>query len=190
MTALAETTPPAPVAPPPAARGHAGRLGLVLGATALAWVAALAWWWMLPPSRTVDFTIPAGTAAAVAAGQSPPGLPQSLMVRVGDSLQVRNLDGAPHRIGPLWVPPGAEERTAVGPAFFATAALICSIHPSGALSVVPRARPGIAITIPIAAAAGVPMIVAVLVATAIAGNLDSARAQDDPERAAQESLTG
>lgn len=181
MTALAETITPAPEAGA-TARGLTGRLGLILGATALSWVAALAWWWMLPPSKTVDFTIPAGTAASVAAGQSSPSLPQSLVVRVGDSLLVRNLDGVPHRIGPLWVPPGAAERTPVGPAFFATATLLCSIHPSGALSVVPRARPGIAITIPVAAAAGVPMILAALVASAIAGNLDGAIAPDDPAR--------
>jgi hypothetical protein len=139
----------------------------------LAWAAAFAWWWLLPPSQTVELTIPAGTAGAVAAGAVPPGLPGELAVRVGDTLAVRNLDDIPHRIGPLWVAAGASDYTPVGKSFFAGGALVCTIHPAGALAVAPRARPSVAVTIPVALLAGVPMGLAAVIALGIVRRLDT-----------------
>jgi hypothetical protein len=102
-------------------------------------------------------------------------LPRELVFRLGDSPLVRNLDNSPHRIGPLWIAPGGQERTAVGWAFFATEGLACTVHPAGALSVVPRARPNVAVTIPVALLAGLPMAFAAVVASAIVSRLDDGR---------------
>ncbi len=146
--------------------------GLLAGAMLVSWLAACAWWWLLPASQHIELTVPSGTAAAVRAGELPPGLPRELVLRVGDTLSLRNLDSAPHRIGPVWVAAGGHERTLVGPAFFAGGALVCTIHPAGALSVVPRARPGIETTVPVALFAGLPLGAAGLVGLAIAARLD------------------
>lgn len=154
---------------------HANSAGIILGAFALAWLAAFVWWWLLPPSNDVEFVIPQGTAALVQAGQVPPGLPRELVVRRGDTLLVRNLDAAPHRIGPLWVGPTATETSTVTGAFFAAEGLLCTVHPAGALSVVPRSRPNVAVTIPVALLAGVPMAFAGLVGAAVATRLDDGR---------------
>lgn len=149
-----------------------GLAALVAGAVALSWVAALAWWWLLPESQTVDLTIPAGTAAAVASGHVPPELPETLVLRVGDRLTVRNLDEVVHRLGPLWIAPGARERTEVTAAFLGSTALVCSIHPAGALGVAPRSRPSVAVTVPVALLAAVPLSVAGVFAAAVARRLD------------------
>ncbi|MCC6237896.1 MAG: hypothetical protein IT299_10020 [Dehalococcoidia bacterium] len=154
---------------------HANSAGIILGAFALAWIAAFVWWWLLPPSKSVELAIPAGTAALVQAGEVPPGLPRELVVRRGDTLVVRNQDSEPHRLGPLWVAPATSETTMVSAAFFADGSLLCTIHPAGALAVTPRARPGIATTIPVALLAGVPMAFAGLVGAAIASRLDDGR---------------
>ena len=172
----------------PALRG--GVAGLVAGALLLSWTAAFAWWWLLPASQTLDLTIPNGTAGLVAAGEAPSALPRELVLRVGDTLSVRNLDSAAHRIGPLWIAAGAQEQSVVGPAFFAGGALICTVHPAGALSVTPRARPGIAVTIPVTLMAAIPMIWAILVATSITRRLDSAPDLSGAERTSREPETG
>lgn len=154
---------------------HANSAGIVLGASALAWIAAFVWWWLLPPSQSLEVVIPVDTAALVRAGEVPPGLPKQLVVRRGDSLIVRNLDSEPHRLGPLWIAPTTSETTIVSGAFFAEGSLLCTIHPAGALAVTPRARPGIATTIPVALLAGVPMAFAGLLGAAIASRLDDGR---------------
>ncbi len=154
---------------------HANSAGLILGAFALAWVAAFVWWWLLPPSKSVEFQIPAGTAALVQAGEVPPGLSRELVIRRGDTLVVRNHDDSPHRIGPLWIAPSTVETTIVSGSFFASDSLLCTVHPVGALAVIPRARPGLLVTIPVALAAGVPMAMAGLVGAAIATRLDDGR---------------
>ncbi len=146
--------------------------GLFAGALLVSWLAACAWWVLLPASQQIELTVPRGTAELVRAGKLPPDLPSELMLRVGDTLSLRNLDSVAHRIGPVWVAAGAEERSVVGPGFFAGGALACSIHPAGALSVVPRARPGIETTVPVALFAGLPLGGAALVGLAIAARLD------------------
>jgi hypothetical protein len=156
----------------PTLRGDAVRL--VGGAFLVSWVAAVAWWWLLPASKTVELTIAAGTAALVRSGEVPPDVPRELVLRAGDTLAVRNLDSVMHRVGPLWVAPDALERSAVGPAFFAGADLTCTIHPAGALSVLPRSRPGLASTIPVALLAALPLGCATLFGRSIASRLDVA----------------
>ena len=59
-----------------------------------------------PPTRIV-LTIPPGTAARVAQGQNPPGIPDTMVFVVGDTLVIDNRDSEAHQLGPLWVPAGS-----------------------------------------------------------------------------------
>jgi hypothetical protein len=54
--------------------------------------------------ETITLTIPAGTAAKVAAGQKPPSIPEDMVFVVGDTLVVENEDYADHQLGPLFIP--------------------------------------------------------------------------------------
>ncbi len=144
---------------------------LVAGALLISWVAAFAWWSLLPASRTVSLSIPQGTAGLVAAGQKT-AISQSLGVRIGDTLTVQNLDDVVHRIGPLFIPPGGSESAPVTQAFIGGGQLVCTVHPAGALSVTPRARMGIAVTIPVALLAGLPMSLAVILVVNVLSRLD------------------
>ncbi len=154
---------------------------LFLGALALAWFVAGAWWLLLPPQRTVSLDIPPGTAVRIAAGAASAGLPDSLTVRVGDTLVVQNNDTAPHYLAGQWIPAGTSARIPVSPAFFdpgterrglnATSALVCSFHPGGALAVFPRSRPSPLVSMPIALIAGIPLGTALVIATALARRL-------------------
>ena len=55
--------------------------------------------------QTIELTIPAGTAAKVAQGQSV--LPASQTFVVGDTLLVHNQDSNTHNLGPLVIPSGS-----------------------------------------------------------------------------------
>jgi hypothetical protein len=56
-------------------------------------------------AQRVELIIPAGTAAQVAAGQAPPGIPAQMTFLEGDLLVVTNQDSVGHQLGPVWVPP-------------------------------------------------------------------------------------
>lgn len=58
------------------------------------------------PTR-IELTIPPGTAARVARGQNPPGIPDTMVFVVGDTLVINNQDSEAHQLGPLWVPAGS-----------------------------------------------------------------------------------
>lgn len=66
--------------------------------------------------RTVELVIPPGTAARVAAGESPPGIPKNLVFIVGDTLMVKNEDTVPHQFDLLFIPPGASASMKLGQA--------------------------------------------------------------------------
>jgi hypothetical protein len=59
------------------------------------------------PPRTIELTIPPGTADKVALGESDPTLPAIMVFVVGDTLVVRNLDSVVHQLGPLFIPSGS-----------------------------------------------------------------------------------
>ncbi len=54
----------------------------------------------------IELVIPAGTAERVAAGETPPGIPEDMSFVIGDTLVVVNQDEVAHQLGPLWVPSG------------------------------------------------------------------------------------
>jgi hypothetical protein len=58
------------------------------------------------PPETVELLIPNGTAEQVAAGETPPAIPEELTFVIGDKLLVTNHDDVPHELGPLFIPAG------------------------------------------------------------------------------------
>lgn len=59
------------------------------------------------PPTTVELIIPAGTAERVAAGETPPGIPEEMVFVAGDTLLVKNEDSVTHQLDLLFVPAGA-----------------------------------------------------------------------------------
>jgi len=55
------------------------------------------------PQR-IELTIPSGTAAKIALGETPPGIPSDMGFVLGDTLVVINHDIVAHQLGPLWIP--------------------------------------------------------------------------------------
>ncbi|HVN15025.1 MAG TPA: hypothetical protein VMT73_04735 [Anaerolineales bacterium] len=66
------------------------------------------------PPRSIVLVIPAGTAAAVARGEQPPAIPESMNFVQGDTLVVKNEDTENHQLGPLWIPPGTSASLQLG----------------------------------------------------------------------------
>jgi hypothetical protein len=177
-TTLRATASAAPATTPGAA-GTAGArirsyLPLVGGALLACWVASLAWWLLMPSARTLAIDIPRGAALQVAAGNVPDGLPDSLFIRIGDTLAIHNGDTIPYQVGPAFITPGSYERVPVTSAFFVGGTVFCSFHPGGALAVTPRSQPSLLLTLPIALAAGIPLSLAAW------GVLYVVRKLDDP----------
>ncbi len=54
--------------------------------------------------KEVTLVIPEGTAAAVAAGETPPTIPATMSFVQGDTLVVQNEDVEAHTLGPLFIP--------------------------------------------------------------------------------------
>ena len=144
----------------------------VLGSLFLVWIVSLAWWLLLPDARVVPLEIPRGTADAVARGEDIEVIPDSLELRKGDTLVVRNDDDTVHRIGNEVIPPARTSRIPVTGALLSGRTLFCSIHPSGAIGVSLLARPGILSTAIPTAIAGVPVSIGVIVALLIGRGLD------------------
>jgi hypothetical protein len=89
--------------------------------------------------QEVEIIIPAGTAAALAAGEPGPAFPDMTFVE-GDQLVLRNLDSVSHQLGPLWVPPNTSSVMVLDrPNAYS---LACSFQPSQKLDldVLPRAK--------------------------------------------------
>jgi hypothetical protein len=131
---------------------------------ALAWFVSLAWWLLLPEARIVAIEVPRGTAQAIARGENPGVIPSTLLLRRGDTLAIRNDDDVVHRVGLVSIAPGWTERITVDAAMLDGPALLCTIHPSGALSISALARPGIEVTVIPTLIAGIPSAFALVVA--------------------------
>ncbi len=149
---------------------YGGAIAICMG---LAWIVSLAWWLLLPQSRIVSIEVPPGTSAAIARGESPDVIPSTLLLRRGDTLAIRNDDDVVHRIGVVSVPPGTTARIQVDAALLGGPALLCTVHPSGALSIAALARPGMEATIIPTLLAGIPVSISLLVALIVVRRLDS-----------------
>lgn len=76
-----------------------------------------------------SYTIPAGAGEAIDRGEPLDILPQALEVKVGELLELINLDDRGHLVGPFFVGKGETLRQRFNaPGKFIGA---CSVHPSG-----------------------------------------------------------
>jgi hypothetical protein len=138
---------------------------------ALVWIVSFAWWQLLPEARIVALEVPRGTAAAIARGERPEVIPSTLLLRRGDTLAIRNDDDVVHRVGLVSIAPNYTERITVDAAMLSGPALLCTIHPSGALSISALARPGIEATIFPTLFAGIPIAWSVVAAIMVVRRL-------------------
>jgi hypothetical protein len=151
----------------------------VLGALALSWFAAMAWWVLLPDDRTLDVHIPSGTAVRVAAGETVSVLPRELLLRLGDTLVISNADETLHRVGPAVIEPGRTVHMEVSTDFFDGDSLLCTFHPGGAIPLITRTRPSVLATVPVALLSAVPLSIAAVGATWIVSRLEGSEDADD-----------
>ena len=85
-------------------------------------------------AREVAFVVPPGTAERLAAGETVSVLPSTILLRVGDTLVIRNDDTAAVQVGPFRVDPG--QRLAHQYRNPGTYELECSVHADGTLRIV------------------------------------------------------
>jgi plastocyanin len=87
-------------------------------------------------TETIAVEVVPGTAERLAAGETVDLLPRTLEVAVGDRLEIVNRDAVTHEVGPYTVAAGQTLRqtfTSVG-----TLEGACTLHPSGAITIVVR----------------------------------------------------
>ncbi len=105
---------------------------LAVAAVALLVVGLQAW----TSSEQIQVTVAAGTADRISAGESVELLPRRLEVEVGDRLEIVNQDRVTHEVGPYTVAPGQTlTQTFTSPGTLEGA---CTLHPSGAITIVVR----------------------------------------------------
>jgi hypothetical protein len=125
---------------------------------AFGWMLSLAWWFVLEPASASDdvyeLVIPSGTAAAVAAGERPPLIPNSLSLGRNRKMIVRNEDVVDHAVGAWTVPPGG---VAEIEADKSSGQLTCTIHPAGVLGLSIDGRPAFRSTFNGALMLGIPL---------------------------------
>jgi hypothetical protein len=83
------------------------------------------------PPAEITLLIPAGTAARLAEGLNPPGIPAEIRFVDGDILTVENEDSVAHELGPLFIPAHASASLALSAS--ASLEYACSFRPSGSL---------------------------------------------------------
>ena len=87
-------------------------------------------------SQTINISVPVGTKAQMDAGEEIVLFPRRLEVGVGDRIVIENDDTASHQVGPYVV--GPEQR--IVQTFSTTGVIegICTLHPSGEVTIVVR----------------------------------------------------
>lgn len=84
--------------------------------------------------KTYPYTVPAGSAQRIKAGERPDLFPQHLELRVGDRIRIKNEDSEGHTVGPYYVGPGETlEQTFTTPT---TIEGFCSLHPESQVKIV------------------------------------------------------
>lgn len=80
------------------------------------------------------YVIPAGTGAAIEAGEPVEIIPSRMEIKVGDTIEITNFDDRGHTVGPFYV--GAAEtvsQTFQSPAIYVAK---CTIKPTGEITIV------------------------------------------------------
>lgn len=120
--------------------GRAKPLLLVLtGALAVLSLIALVGLYVVPKAaaaQTIEILVPDGTQAQMDAGDEIVLFPRRLEVGVGDRIVIANEDTSSHQVGPYVVGPGQEiVQTFSSPGIIEG---ICTLHPSGEVTIVVR----------------------------------------------------
>ena len=87
-------------------------------------------------SQTISISVPEGTQAQMDAGEEIVLFPRRLEVGVGDRIVIENDDASSHQVGPYLVGPGQR----IVQTFSATGIIegVCTLHPSGEVTIVVR----------------------------------------------------
>jgi plastocyanin len=87
-------------------------------------------------SQTLTISVPAGTQAQMDAGEEIVLFPRRLEVGIGDRIVIENDDNSSHQVGPYVV--GPDQR--IVQTFSTTGIIegICTLHPSGEVTIVVR----------------------------------------------------
>ncbi|GIU86692.1 MAG: hypothetical protein KatS3mg009_1207 [Acidimicrobiia bacterium] len=133
-----QTQAQAPARAPGAPHGRAHRRGSPRAAAAVALGCALA---LLAgcgdgarTPQVVEYVVPEGTATRIARGEQVTIMPDTLELRVGDTLRIRNEDVAGATVGPYYVEAGREFTLTYGaPGVFAGA---CELSEGGTFRIV------------------------------------------------------
>lgn len=149
--------------------------GFVMGTilVAVAWTAFGAE--LVSPPRDVQLTIPRGTAALIAAGQST-AIPSQIQLVQGDRLILVNDDVVTQTFGGWSIKPGASI-TILADSPIASV-FTCSIHKSGSVGLIVTPRPGLVDGILITLLVSVPIGLVLFAGATVFRNLDM-----DPEAA-------
>jgi plastocyanin len=115
-------------------------VGLLLtGVLAIVSVALLAGMYVVPraaAAQTIEIVVPEGTQAQMDSGEEIVLFPRRLEVAVGDRIIITNDDRSSHQVGPYVVGPGQEVvQTFASPGVIEG---ICTLHPSGEVTIVVR----------------------------------------------------
>lgn len=87
-----------------------------------------------PEPQVAEFVVPAGTAARIANGERVDIMPDTLELRVGDTLRIRNEDDVDTTVGPYLVEAGREFTLTYGaPGVFAGA---CALSEGGEFRII------------------------------------------------------
>jgi hypothetical protein len=109
-------------------------LALAFGA-----IPSFGWWYVMerdaPAAQVFDIQIRPGTAAAIAAGESPPTIPDTLNFRSNASLRIVNNDLVAHEIGSQFIESGQERVLPISD-FLSSGQgrFVCTFHPGGAIN--------------------------------------------------------
>ena len=109
------------------------------GLLALVSLGAIAGMYLVPraaASQTTEIIVPEGTQTRMDAGEEIVLFPRRLEVGVGDRIVIENDDSSSHQVGPYVVGPGQR----IVQTFSATGIIegICTLHPSGEVTIVVR----------------------------------------------------
>ncbi len=120
--------------------------------------------------RDIPIVIPPGTAERVRSGAAPATIPRDLAFISGDTLVLRNDDAVDHRVGSLFVQPGATVRI---PLSATSQILLCSFHPQGSISLAVRGESNATKMLIPTLVLGIPLGVGLGIATSVASRLGS-----------------
>jgi hypothetical protein len=82
---------------------------------------------------TYEYVVPFGTSVRITQGQVVNIMPQTLNVKVGESISIWNQDGEPYMIGPFYV--NASQKVAMRFTQKGTLSGVCSMNPAGEFTI-------------------------------------------------------